>query len=185
MKEKILEFAEGYGVALQIIDDLRKMKEDKKSGYSSLPLSEGPPFTQTFEQFYLHIIKARESLQPEWKRMQKLVDNLEKFGKSLEEELNRGEKKIIILVSGLVQNNELLLLRRSYKNTSNKGRWQLPEDKMEAGETPKQALVREIKEETGLKARNLKLLMQTVHPMKVRGNRFVRLRKINDRQKGW
>lgn len=62
------------------------------------------------------------------------------------------QKNFLILVSGILKNNkgEILLLRRSDKNNSYQGCWQLPEGKIEFDEQPEEALRREIKEETGL-----------------------------------
>jgi 8-oxo-dGTP pyrophosphatase MutT (NUDIX family) len=44
------------------------------------------------------------------------------------------------------------LLKRSNRNYSNKGKWQLPEGKMEEQEIPEETLIREIKEETNIAA---------------------------------
>ena len=47
---------------------------------------------------------------------------------------------------------EILLLKRGDKADSFPGKWGLPGGKIEAGESPEQAAVRELKEETGLAA---------------------------------
>lgn len=84
------------------------------------------------------------------------------------------EGKIVIVVSGILQDNKgrILLLKRSSINSSNKDVWQLPEGKMEFGETPKETLTREIKEETTLKTNDLTLIYTFAHPMRVKGNRY-------------
>lgn len=45
-----------------------------------------------------------------------------------------------------------LLLRRSAASRNNAGRWEFPGGKLDAGENPGEALLREIREETGLDA---------------------------------
>lgn len=47
-----------------------------------------------------------------------------------------------------VRNGALLLIRRAH--APSRGRWSLPGGRVEPGETPQQALVREVAEETGL-----------------------------------
>ena len=47
-------------------------------------------------------------------------------------------------------NDKILLLRRSETHPTRPGEWDLPGGLLDDGETPKEAVVREIKEETGL-----------------------------------
>jgi 8-oxo-dGTP diphosphatase len=54
--------------------------------------------------------------------------------------------------------DKFLMLKRSKRNKTYAGLWQFPEGGVEFGESPEQALRRELKEETGLKARKAKLL---------------------------
>lgn len=69
------------------------------------------------------------------------------------------QDKIIIVVSAICnKNGKTLLLRRSAKNASYKGAWQLPEGKVEYGESPKDALRRELLEEIGIHIGKLKLI---------------------------
>ncbi|MFZ5365842.1 MAG: NUDIX hydrolase [Patescibacteria group bacterium] len=57
----------------------------------------------------------------------------------------------IILVTGILRDKkgEILLIKRSNKNKTFKGFWQLPEGKIEFGEQPEKTLARELKEELG------------------------------------
>lgn len=50
----------------------------------------------------------------------------------------------------IMHNDQVLLLRRSTKETSKHGMWELPGGKLEDGETPEQAATIEAKEESGL-----------------------------------
>ena len=50
----------------------------------------------------------------------------------------------------IMHNDQILLLRRSTKETSKHGMWELPGGKLEDGETPEQAAMIEAKEESGL-----------------------------------
>ncbi|MDD3246822.1 MAG: NUDIX domain-containing protein [Methanosarcina sp.] len=62
------------------------------------------------------------------------------------------EKPYIISVYALVLNEkgEFLLLRRSENSHTNPGKWDLPGGKVNPDETLKEAVVREVEEETGI-----------------------------------
>ncbi|OGF03595.1 MAG: hypothetical protein A3H14_01065 [Candidatus Doudnabacteria bacterium RIFCSPLOWO2_12_FULL_49_8] len=71
------------------------------------------------------------------------------------------EHKQIPIVIGLVRNdkNELLIAKRSdpkFPEADNK--WEFVGGKLEFGETPEQAVLREIEEESGLRAKVIRLL---------------------------
>ena len=56
-----------------------------------------------------------------------------------------------ITVKGIVVlDNKILLLKRVKPSTDGLGFWELPGGGLEYGETPNQAVIRELKEETGL-----------------------------------
>lgn len=59
--------------------------------------------------------------------------------------------KFHITVKGIVVlNNKILLMKRVHPSSDGLGYWELPGGGLEYGETPNQALIRELKEETGL-----------------------------------
>lgn len=56
-----------------------------------------------------------------------------------------------ITVKGIVvYNQKVLLMKRARPSSDGLGYWELPGGGLEYGETPNQALIRELKEETGL-----------------------------------
>jgi len=65
------------------------------------------------------------------------------------------------------QGDKFLLVRRSPENKFFPGIWEQPGGRVEEGETPEQAAVREIKEEAGLDVKIIKLLI--VDKVKIRG----------------
>lgn len=61
------------------------------------------------------------------------------------------KKNIIIAMKGvLLDKGKILIVKRSEKDDIGAGSWECPGGKLEFGETPEQALKREILEETGL-----------------------------------
>ena len=64
--------------------------------------------------------------------------------------------KIILIASSIIKKNKKVLLLQRGNNGSYPSYWQLPEGKIEEGETPDLALKREIKEEVGFQIRSLK-----------------------------
>ncbi|MGA4875877.1 NUDIX hydrolase [Streptomyces lydicamycinicus] len=62
----------------------------------------------------------------------------------------------------IVGDGRVLLVRRAIEEGHL--RWQLPAGKLEAGESPEQAAVRETQEETGLTVEAVKTLGDRVHP---------------------
>lgn len=83
LKEQIKTYAEGYGLSLQLIDDLRETEEDRNNGYWSFALTEGEPYTKSFSEILISINQARSAIPSEWKRMNNLLDRLKQFAANL------------------------------------------------------------------------------------------------------
>ena len=84
LRKQIEVYGCGYGIALQLIDDLRETEEDRKNGYWSFAITEGEPYTKSLQQISSHIHKAKEAISPQWKRLHNLLDSLEEFVATLE-----------------------------------------------------------------------------------------------------
>lgn len=66
---------------------------------------------------------------------------------------------VILMVTAIIEiKGRYLVLRRSEKNITNKGRWQFPEGKVRIGEDLLKALKREVGEETNLEVTDAKLI---------------------------
>ena len=82
-KKRIMEFSYGYGIACQLIDDLREQEEDRKNGYWSYPLVEGPPFSNSFAQLFKHLDQALEAIPTDWQNLRTIVSNMRQFALNL------------------------------------------------------------------------------------------------------
>ena len=71
----------------------------------------------------------------------------------------------------IVQSGRVLLVRR--RVAEGNLIWQFPAGKLESGETPQQAAVRETLEETGLTVRATQLLGKRIHPLTQRAVAYV------------
>lgn len=88
-------------------------------------------------------------------------------------------KPYIVVVRGLIlEDNRILLLKRSANSRTNPGLWELPGGKMLDGETLDKTLKREIYEETGLKVCPIRVLgaFQQEFPFKVSVNIIFQVR---------
>ena len=66
---------------------------------------------------------------------------------------------VILMATALIESKgKYLVLKRSNRNITNKGRWQFPEGKVRFGENLLKALKREVEEETNLVAIDAKLI---------------------------
>lgn len=78
--------------------------------------------------------------------------------------------KVLEAAGGLVQNAE-----NKYLVFYRRGSWDLPKGKIDPGETPEQAAVREVQEETGLVRLNLGAFMtHTYHTYELKGQRILK-----------
>ncbi|MDO8538317.1 MAG: NUDIX domain-containing protein, partial [archaeon] len=76
------------------------------------------------------------------------------------------EKKILVSCSAFLENEkkQFLFLKRSENSSWGKNQWQLPEGKMEWGETPEQTIKREVFEEISCKIKEIEYIgFQTVN----------------------
>lgn len=69
--------------------------------------------------------------------------------------MNRDELYKVRATGVLIENNSLLLVKQKLSNNKN---WSLPGGRVEPGETLEQALIREMKEETGLDVEPIRML---------------------------
>ena len=70
----------------------------------------------------------------------------------------RGQLVILMATALIESKGKYLVLKRSDKNITNKGKWQFPEGKIKFGEDVFKALKREVEEETNLVVVNAKLI---------------------------
>ena len=85
------------------------------------------------------------------------------------------EKRIVSVANAIAYRGEkILLLKRSAKSKYAPGFWQLPGGSLEFGETPMQALIREVKEETGgvFIPSSQKVVCVSSHVIEIRGDNF-------------
>lgn len=73
-----------------------------------------------------------------------------------------------VSAKGVVLMDEHILLVRKAS-----GMWDLPGGRLEAGETPEQALIREVQEETGILVQPIRLIHSFVRPKPTRPDVFV------------
>lgn len=79
LANSISEFIENYGIAIQLIDDIREVEEDRLSGYNSFPLLEGKPYKRSFKELDKCVERARNSLGGRWRNLQNRALLLERF----------------------------------------------------------------------------------------------------------
>ena len=88
--------------------------------------------------------------------------------------------QFILFSTAIIKNNrgEVLLLKRSNKNTHYKNYWQLPEGKIEKGESPECAILRELQEELSFSPIGLKLRWIIPISIKVSGVNLIAIRVV-------
>ena len=67
------------------------------------------------------------------------------------------EHKAVVAIIAITSDNKIVLVKQ-YRKAVEKELYELPAGKIESGETPLDTAIRELKEETGYTARNLKLI---------------------------
>lgn len=74
--------------------------------------------------------------------------------------------KYLQIAAGIIRNRdgEIYITQRPV-NTHMAGKWEFPGGKLEAGESPEQALVRELQEEIGIEATEFRLFEKIVYPL--------------------
>ncbi|MDP3994754.1 MAG: NUDIX hydrolase [bacterium] len=87
--------------------------------------------------------------------------------------------KVLIIASAIIKNKQgkILLLQRS-KKSSYSAYWQLVEGKLEKGESPNEALKREIKEETSLSVLKMDLSSVFYNEIKAKGLKYLCFRIV-------
>lgn len=70
-------YANCYGMAIQLIDDLREVDEDKLNGYWSYPVIEDIPYKKTFNNLFIYLEKGKKSIPMDWKNLQNSLERLE------------------------------------------------------------------------------------------------------------
>lgn len=85
-----------------------------------------------------------------------------------------------LLSSAVIQKKDkkVLLLKRSNKNKTYKGYWQLPEGKIRPDEKPSVALARELQEEIGCKISNIALKYILPIQVRVQGINFLLIKAV-------
>jgi len=88
--------------------------------------------------------------------------------------------QFILLSTAIIKNGkgEILLLKRSDKNTHYKNYWQLPEGKIEKGESPECAILRELQEELSFSPIELKLKWVIPISIKVSNLNIIAIRLV-------
>lgn len=82
----------------------------------------------------------------------------------------KSRSKVAISEAIVSTPNGILLLRRSRNNDLYIGKWQLPGGKVEQGESPLQAIKREVKEETSCKCASMGLVKKLSFSGSYRGS---------------
>lgn len=193
-KDRLSQFAENYALALQLLDDIREVEEDKKSGYHSFPLMEHPPFKLSFKHAKENLQLASNCLRKEWVLTKSLVESVGAVLDELEQAFQTEKtaptmfqklgieyfKNFIVLATGVLSNSQdkILLLKRSLQSKTFPGFWQLPEGKMEFGEQAQQTLEREVKEELGCQLLGITTKVAVSLPYTIGGEKFHLLRIV-------
>ncbi|MBI1864067.1 NUDIX domain-containing protein [Candidatus Woesebacteria bacterium] len=86
--------------------------------------------------------------------------------------------KILLIATSVIQNDKKALLLQRGEESSYSNHWQLPEGKLEEGETPNKALKREIKEEIGGEISSLKFQTVFYNDLEAKGLQYLAIRAV-------
>lgn len=92
LKPPLEIFADHYGLALQLVDDILEVDDDSRYGYHSFPVKEGWPYTLSFRHLFVALDECRGALEHSWVGLQELVARLHGFAVSLRTELEAAPK---------------------------------------------------------------------------------------------
>lgn len=83
LEERGYPFCEAYGLAFQLLDDLREADHDRQTGYHSFAVVEGPPYVESRQQLVTALREAGAALEPSWGRTRDLVARLERVARAV------------------------------------------------------------------------------------------------------
>lgn len=83
LQDKTDRYAHYYGMAIQLIDDIREVDEDIANGYWSYPVIEGFPYKKSLDQLFIYIKKDRKTIPQNWSYLHNSLDRLEEVANKI------------------------------------------------------------------------------------------------------
>ncbi len=84
---KLKRMCTAYGTALQLLDDIAEVEEDKIAGYHSFPAQEGPPFAESFHHIEQQLSQAGQLLGPDLTSFGELIRNAQTVARILQQQI--------------------------------------------------------------------------------------------------